>query len=77
MRSVVIDAADLEEKQAAFFASQDAAVATGLLIGRMAAGAKDHIVRARPFTHPARVLHINAPRVPLTRAGARAPARSP
>ncbi len=73
MRSVVIDAAALEEKQAAFFASQDAAVATGLLIGRMAAGAKDHIVRARPFT-PACV-HINA-QGRLSRLRARALTRS-
>ena len=43
MRSVVIDAAALDEKQAAFFSSKDASVATGLLIGRMA-GPKDYIV---------------------------------
>jgi len=45
MRSVVIDAAALEEKQAAYFASKYASISTGLLVGRMT-GAKDHIVSA-------------------------------
>lgn len=56
MRSVVIDAAALEEKQAAFFASKDASISTGLLVGRMT-GAKDHIVSAvvlREFSLAAR-----------------------
>ena len=45
MRSVIIDAAALEAKQTAFFASKNVTVATGLLIGRMTA-TKDHIVSA-------------------------------
>jgi len=45
MRSVIIDAAALEAKQTAFFASKNLTVATGLLIGRMTA-TKDHIVSA-------------------------------
>ena len=44
MRSIVIDAAALEQKMDAFFAAKNVSVATGLIVGRMTAS-KDHIVR--------------------------------